>query len=97
MSPPLVVAFALAGRVGIDLTTEPLGQGSDGTPVFLRDIWPSLQEVREHMESGLSPEIFTRLYQGFAEQNPMWNDVHAPSGTVYDWNPRNRHSSSIFR
>lgn len=87
MSPPLVVAFALAGRVGIDLTTEPLGQGSDGTPVFLRDIWPSLQEVREHMESGLSPEIFTKLYQGFAEQNPMWNDVHAPSGTVYDWNP----------
>ncbi len=87
MSPPLVVAFALAGRVGIDLTTEPLGQGSDGTPVFLRDIWPSLQEVREHMESGLSPEIFTKLYQGFAEQNPMWNEVHAPSGTVYDWNP----------
>lgn len=87
MSPPLVVAFALAGRVGIDLTTEPLGQGSDGTPVFLRDIWPSLQEVREHMESGLSPEIFTKLYQGFAEQNPMWNDVRAPSGTVYDWNP----------
>ncbi|MDA1272668.1 MAG: aconitate hydratase AcnA [Verrucomicrobia bacterium] len=88
MSPPLVVAFALAGRVNIDLTSEPIGLGSDGTPVFLRDIWPTLTEIREQMEIGLAPEIFRKLYQDFAGQNPMWNEIPAPTGEVYAWDEK---------
>jgi aconitate hydratase len=92
MSPPLVVAFALAGRVDIDLTTEPLGMGRDGQPVYLRDVWPSLQEVRDQMAAALKPEVYQRLYQDFAAQNPRWNDIPAPSGDVYPWD---RHSTYI--
>ncbi|OIR13481.1 aconitate hydratase precursor [mine drainage metagenome] len=85
MSPPLVVAFALAGRVDIDLSTEPLGSGSDGAPVFLRDIWPSIQEVRNLMESTLKPEVFRKLYTDFAAQNPKWNEIPSSVGNVYAW------------
>jgi aconitate hydratase len=85
MSPPLVVAFALAGRVDIDLSREPLGKGRDGREVFLKDIWPSLQEVREKMESALKPEVFRQLYRDFAEQNPKWNEIPASTGHVYQW------------
>ncbi|HUG10710.1 MAG TPA: aconitate hydratase [Opitutaceae bacterium] len=84
MSPPLVVAFALAGRVDIDMTKEPLGQGTDG-PVYLRDLWPSLGEIRSAMESALKPEIFRRLYKDFAEQNPKWNEIPSSTGVVYEW------------
>ncbi len=84
MSPPLVVAFALAGRVDIDLTTEPLGTGSAG-PVFLADIWPTLQEVRDAMQSALKPEIFRQLYTDFAAQNPKWNEIPSSVGNVYEW------------
>ena len=73
MSPPLVVAFALAGKVDIDLTKEPLGQDKEGEDVYLRDLWPTLQEIREAMEAALKPEIFQRLYRDFSEQNPKWN------------------------
>ena len=69
MSPPLVVAFALAGRVDIDLDNEPLGSGKDGKPVFLRDIWPSLREIRDLMQAALQPEVFRKLYRDFASQN----------------------------
>ncbi len=85
MSPPLVVAFALAGRVDIDLLHEPLGQGKDGKPVYLRDIWPTLQEVRDLMQSALKPEVFQKLYRDFAGQNPKWNDIPAPQGAVFQW------------
>jgi aconitate hydratase len=85
MSPPLVVAFAIAGTVDIDLTTEPLGTGSDGTPVFLADIWPSGQEVEAAMASALSPEVFQRLYTGFSDQNPKWNEIKGTTGHVYEW------------
>jgi aconitate hydratase len=85
MSPPLVVAFALAGTVDKDLTTEPIGTGSDGKPVFLKDIWPSLAEVREAMASALSPEAFRRLYSNFADQNPKWNEVPSSTGEIYHW------------
>ena len=85
MSPPLVVAFALAGRVDIDLTTEPLGHGRDGAPVFLRDIWPSLSEIRSLMNSALHPEVFARLYRDFAGQNPKWNEIPSSTGTLYEW------------
>ena len=83
MSPPLVVAFALAGRVDIDLTQEPLGTGRDGKPVFLRDIWPSLQEVRDQLQAALKPDVFRRLYTDFAAQNPKWNEIPSSKGDVY--------------
>jgi aconitate hydratase len=83
MSPPLVVAFALAGRVDLDLSTEPLGRDQSGAPVFLKDIWPSLQEVRDQMQVALKPEVFRRLYTNFAEQNPKWNEIPSTAGNVY--------------
>lgn len=85
MSPPLVVAYALAGRVNIDLTSEPLGQAEDGSDVFLRDLWPSLEEVREHMQTALQPEVFRKLYSNFADQNPKWNEIPSSVGHAYEW------------
>jgi aconitate hydratase len=88
MSPPLVVAFALAGRVDIDLTHEPLGKDSGGKEVYLHEIWPSLSEVRDAMASALSPEVFRQLYSDFAGQNPKWNEIPATTGVVYQWDER---------
>jgi aconitate hydratase len=85
MSPPLVVAFALAGRVDIDLTREPLGRGKDGKDVYLKDIWPTLREIRDLMQSALKPEVFRELYRDFAEQNPKWNEIPSSRGNVYEW------------
>jgi aconitate hydratase len=85
MSPPLVVAFALAGRVDIDLTQEPLGKGKDGKDAYLKDLWPTLQEVRDQMQAALKPEVFRKLYRDFAEQNPKWNEIPARAGDVYAW------------
>jgi aconitate hydratase len=87
MSPPLVVAFALAGRVDTDLTKDPIGRGRDGEEVYLREIWPSMDEVREVMEKALDPETFRRLYADFAEQNPLWNQIPSSSGLTYTWDP----------
>ncbi|MBA2435596.1 MAG: aconitate hydratase [Chthoniobacterales bacterium] len=88
MSPPLVVAFALAGRVDLDLNKEPLGQDKDGRDVFLKDLWPSLAEIREMMKSALAPEIFRRLYRDFADQNPKWNEISSSTGEVYQWDEK---------
>ncbi|HXI12020.1 MAG TPA: aconitate hydratase [Thermoanaerobaculia bacterium] len=85
MSPPLVVAFALAGRVDIDLTTEPIGRGDGGKEIFLRDIWPSLEEVRDAMRSSLDPASFRRLYKDFERQNPLWEEIPANTGELYEW------------
>ena len=85
MSPPLVVAFALAGRVDLDLSKDPIGVGADGSPVYLKDIWPSLREIREAMTSALSPDVFRRLYTDFANQNPKWNEIPSSVGEVYAW------------
>jgi aconitate hydratase len=85
MSPPLVVAFALAGRVDIDLANDALGTGKDGKPVHLRDIWPSLKEVRDLMQAALQPEVFRKLYKDFAAQNPKWNEISSSTGNVYEW------------
>jgi aconitate hydratase len=85
MSPPLVVAFALAGRVDIDLSCEPLGKDQSGAPVYLADLWPTLQEVRDAMQSALKPEIFRKLYKNFAAQNPKWNEIPSSVGNVYEW------------
>jgi aconitate hydratase len=88
MSPPLVVAFALAGRVTIDLTTEPIGQGTGGQDVYLKDIWPSQREVRDAMQAALKPEVFRQLYRDFAAQNPKWNEIPASTGQVYQWDEK---------
>jgi aconitate hydratase len=85
MSPPLVVAYALAGRVDIDLTKEPIAKDSAGVDVFLKDIWPSLEEIRNEMQAALKPEVFQKLYTGFADQNPKWNEVPSSVGQIYDW------------
>ncbi|HWX19375.1 MAG TPA: aconitate hydratase [Candidatus Binatia bacterium] len=87
MSPPLVVAFALAGRVDIDLSKDPLGQGKDGKDVYLKDLWPTLQEIRDLLQSALKPEVFRKLYRDFAEQNPKWTEIPASTGNVYQWEP----------
>src|SRR5262245_47536688 len=71
MSPPLVVAFALAGRVDLNLATEPIGKGSEGQDVYLREIWPGMQEVREALKSSLDAETFQRLYSDFTSENPL--------------------------
>jgi aconitate hydratase len=85
MSPPLVVAFALAGRVDINLANEPIGKGKDGAPVYLRDIWPTLQEVRDQLAAALKPEVFRKLYTDFAAQNPKWNEIPSTTGNVYQF------------
>ena len=85
MSPPLVVAFALAGRVDIDVANEPIGTGKDGKPVFLRDIWPSPEEIREALVSAADPETYRRLYADVTKQNVLWNAIEAPEGQVYRW------------
>jgi aconitate hydratase len=88
MSPPLVVAFALAGRVDLDLSTDPIGKGEDGREIFLRDLWPSLQEIRDAMQSALTPEVFRRLYRDFAGQNPRWSEIPSSTGDIYQWNEK---------
>src|SRR5438477_6259844 len=88
MSPPLVVAFALAGRVDLDLTKEPIGKDKDGKETFLRDLWPSLKEVRDAMQSALSPEVFRKLYRDFANQNPKWNEIPSSTGEIYQWDEK---------
>jgi aconitate hydratase len=85
MSPPLVVAFALAGRVDIDMLNEPLGQGKNGQDVYLRDLWPTLDEVRDVLAGALSPDDFRRMYSNFAEQNPLWNEIPSTAGLIYQW------------
>jgi aconitate hydratase len=85
MSPPLVVAFALAGRVDIDMRNEPIGKGRNGDDVYLKDIWPSLAEVRDVMKQALDPADFQRLYSSFADQNPLWNDIPSSTGVLYEW------------
>ncbi len=84
-SPPLVVAFALAGRVDIDLTTEPLGFGSDGAPVFLADIWPAPEEIRAVIAESIDPELFRRTYATVFDGDDRWRALPIPSGERYTW------------
>src|ERR1700731_4764892 len=88
MSPPLVVAFVLPGRADVDLTKEPIGRDKKGNETFLRDLWPSLKEVRDAMQSALKPEIFRKLYRDFADQNPKWNEIQSSTGEVYQWDEK---------
>ena len=85
MSPPLVLSFALAGRVDIDLSKEPLGKDKGGSDVYLRDLWPSMSEIQDLMSSALDPETYRSLYTDFEEHNPLWNDILSSTGAVYEW------------
>src|SRR5881296_1071080 len=83
MSPPLVVAFALAGRVDLNLSTDSLGKDKNAKDTFLRDLWPSLSEIRDTMQSALAPETFRKFYRDFADQNPKWDEIPSSTGDVY--------------
>ncbi|HXH71104.1 MAG TPA: aconitate hydratase [Pyrinomonadaceae bacterium] len=85
MSPPLVVAFALAGTIVQDMNETPLGQDTDGNDVFLKDIWASLDEVKDVLQNAFDPETYKKLYSEFAEQNPLWNEIPSTVGDVYQW------------
>lgn len=87
MSPPLVVAYALAGTVLKDVYLDPIGKDKDGNEVFLKDIWASLDEVRDVMRTSMDPETYRRLYSEFAEQNPLWNAIESSIGQIYEWDP----------
>jgi aconitate hydratase len=84
-SPPLVVAYALAGRMDLDLTSEPLGEGSDGEPVYLRDIWPDAAEIKELVGRSIASEMFTRNYGRVLEGDETWRAVEVPQGDRYTW------------
>ncbi len=84
-SPPLVVAYALVGRMDIDLGSEPLGEGSDGEPVYLRDVWPSAEEIKQVVGSSIASEMFTRNYAEVMAGDENWNAVEVPEGDRYTW------------
>jgi aconitate hydratase len=85
MSPPLVVAYALAGTVIKDVYLHPIGQDKAGNDVFLKDIWASLDEVKEVLQSAFEPEMYRKIYSEFADQNPLWNEIPSSEGDVYEW------------
>ncbi|MBE5314811.1 MAG: aconitate hydratase AcnA [Xanthomonadales bacterium] len=84
-SPPLVVAYALAGSADIDLSREPLGTGSDGTPVYLRDLWPSNKEIGDLIASTVGPELFRHNYADVFQGDSRWNRIEVPDGQIYAW------------
>jgi aconitate hydratase len=86
-SPPLVVAYALAGRMDVDLTSEPLGEGADGEPVYLRDVWPSQREIHDTIEQAVLSEMFKRSYAEVFEGDESWTALEVPEGDRYDWDP----------
>jgi aconitate hydratase len=85
MSPPLVVAFGLAGTVNIDMSKDPIGTGKDGKPVYLRDIWPSQDEVAQVMKYATDPDMFKKVFSAFREGNPLWDEIPASVGATYQW------------
>ena len=84
-SPPLVVAYALAGTTDIDLIAEPLGTGKDGRPVHLKDIWPTQKEIADAMAASIDPEMFERSYGNVFSGNPTWNEIPVSGGELYEW------------
>ena len=84
-SPPLVVAYALAGTLDTDLTKDPVGEGSDGKPVYLKDIWPSNKEIADTIRANLTPEMYRKRYASVFEGTTEWKQVKAPAGEVYEW------------
>ena len=84
-SPPLVVAFAIAGRMNIDLTNEPLGTDQNGNHVFLRDIWPSSQEILQLLDMSSVPDVYQKIYANVDSLNPTWNSIQTPESDLYEW------------
>ncbi|MBE1160997.1 aconitate hydratase AcnA [Dyella acidiphila] len=84
-SPPLVVAYALAGSLDLDLSKDPLGQGSDGKPVYLKDIWPSSQEISDVIAGAINPQMFEKNYADVFKGDSRWNHIASPDGSVYQW------------
>ncbi len=87
MSPPLVVAYALAGTVDIDLTNEPLGTSTDGADVYLRDIWPSREEVDATLATAVRSDMFTETYGAVFDGDRRWRELETPSGERFEWDP----------
>ena len=87
MSPPLVVAYALLGRMDVDITTEPLGTGSDGAPVYLRDVWPTPAEIQTTIDSCIDPEMFTSRYADVFAGDERWQNLPTPTGDTFAWSP----------
>lgn len=87
-SPPLVVAYALAGRVDIDFEKEPIGKGKDGKDVYLNDIWPTRDEVSHVSASTVKPELFKRVYGSILKGHKLWQELEAPKGNIYEWDPK---------
>jgi aconitate hydratase len=87
-SPPLVVAYALAGSVDVDLTKEPIGTDPSGEPVYLRDIWPTTKEVREVLAQAVAPELFTEAYSKVFTGDEHWQQLPVPEGALYEWDPK---------
>ncbi|UOB19542.1 aconitate hydratase AcnA [Macrococcus armenti] len=86
-SPQLVVAYALAGTVDIDLQNDPIGKGHDGKDVFLKDIWPSIEEVKNEVHSVVTPELFRKEYENVFNSNEMWNKIESTDQPLYDFDP----------
>ena len=87
-SPPLVVAFALAGTVNIDMSKDALGKDKDGKPVYLKDIWPSTSEINDVMKHATNSAMYKKLYSNFLNENPMWDKIPAATGATYTWNDK---------
>jgi aconitate hydratase len=86
-SPPLVLAYALAGTTDIDLLNDPLGTDTEGNPVYLRDVWPTNEEIRAAVERSITPEMFEAEYGNIYDMNEMWNAIPTRGGAIYDWDP----------
>ena len=88
MSPPLVVAFGLAGTVNIDMSKDPIGKGKNGEPVYLRDIWPTQAEVAAVMKFATDPEMYKKVFGAFKEGNPLWDEIPSAVGATYRWDEK---------
>ena len=84
-SPPLVVAYSIAGNMNFDITRDPLGRDFDGNPVFLRDVWPSSKEINDYLRNVLTPEMFRARYANIVDGNSLWNNISTPDGSTYNW------------
>ncbi|MCQ1534687.1 aconitate hydratase AcnA [Methanosarcina sp. KYL-1] len=87
-SPPLVVAYSISGTVDINMETEPLAYDPNGNPVYLKDIWPAEEEIKEVIKSAVKPSMFEKEYSGVLEGTELWKELDVPTGTLYEWNPK---------
>lgn len=85
MSPPLVLAYALAGNLNVDLTQDPIGKDTDGKSIYLKDIWPSSDEIQSYISQNITPSMYTKEYSEFQDANPEWNAIKSSTGNSYEW------------